>query len=148
MQLTIPRTSANELDCIFFTFSSLLSYVDINDMIAHKFDFSDEELLAYYISFLKSISLKLNERTIVFFFNPVCVRVYVFVCVPVCACMFLFIFVRLCARGMRVYVYVALSTRFLLFNIYIYIVYSLLISFEDGDGISAVYGGDKVFQAR
>jgi protein CLEC16A len=52
--------------------SLLLS--DINDMIAHRFDFSDEELLAYYISFLKTISLKLNERTVAFFFNPVSLK--------------------------------------------------------------------------
>jgi protein CLEC16A len=47
----------------------LLSNNYINDLIVHRFDFSDEELLAYYISFLKTLSLKLNERTIQFFFN-------------------------------------------------------------------------------
>ncbi len=39
----------------------ILSNNYINEMIVHRFDFSDEELLAYYISFLKTLSLKLNE---------------------------------------------------------------------------------------
>ena len=30
---------------------------------------SDEELLAYYTSFLKTVSMKLNERTVQFFFH-------------------------------------------------------------------------------
>jgi hypothetical protein len=30
---------------------------------------SDEELLAYYVSFLKTVSMKLNERTVQFFFH-------------------------------------------------------------------------------
>ena len=47
----------------------LLSNNYVNDLIVHRFDFSNEELLAYYISFLKTLSLKLNDRTIHFFFN-------------------------------------------------------------------------------
>eukprot|EP00824_Muranothrix_gubernata_P018003 TRINITY_DN36867_c0_g1_i1.p1 TRINITY_DN36867_c0_g1~~TRINITY_DN36867_c0_g1_i1.p1 ORF type:complete len:843 (+),score=178.10 TRINITY_DN36867_c0_g1_i1:123-2651(+) len=47
----------------------LLSNNHINDLIVHKFDFSDEEVLAYYISFLKTLSLKLNINTVQFFFN-------------------------------------------------------------------------------
>ncbi|RWS29542.1 protein CLEC16A-like protein [Leptotrombidium deliense] len=35
----------------------------------NHFDFSDEEVMAYYISFLKTLSLKLNAHTIHFFFN-------------------------------------------------------------------------------
>lgn len=35
----------------------------------HKFDLSDEEVMAYYISFLKTLSFKLNPHTIHFFFN-------------------------------------------------------------------------------
>lgn len=35
----------------------------------HKFDLSDEEVMAYYISFLKTMSFKLNPHTIHFFFN-------------------------------------------------------------------------------
>eukprot|EP01135_Chromosphaera_perkinsii_P005824 Nk52_evm13s367 gene=Nk52_evmTU13s367 len=47
----------------------LLSNNHINAIIVHKFDFSDEEVLAYYISFLKTLSLKLNPSTIHFFYN-------------------------------------------------------------------------------
>ncbi|EDO26306.1 predicted protein, partial [Nematostella vectensis] len=50
----------------------LLSNNHVNSIIIHKFDFSDEEVLAYYISFLKTLSLKLNTQTIHFFFNEVC----------------------------------------------------------------------------
>uniref|UniRef100_W5K4X3 C-type lectin domain containing 16A n=1 Tax=Astyanax mexicanus TaxID=7994 RepID=W5K4X3_ASTMX len=38
-------------------------------IIVHKFDFSDEEIMAYYISFLKTLSLKLNNHTVHFFYN-------------------------------------------------------------------------------
>uniref|UniRef100_A0AAX7U6B5 C-type lectin domain containing 16A n=1 Tax=Astatotilapia calliptera TaxID=8154 RepID=A0AAX7U6B5_ASTCA len=34
-----------------------------------EFDFSDEEIMAYYISFLKTLSLKLNNHTVHFFYN-------------------------------------------------------------------------------
>eukprot|EP01137_Pigoraptor_chileana_P000856 Opistho-2@37669 len=47
----------------------LLSNNHINEIIVHKFDFSDEEVLAYYISFIKTLSLRLNTHTIHFFFN-------------------------------------------------------------------------------
>jgi len=47
----------------------LLSNNHINDLIVHGFDFGDEELVAYYVSFLKTLSLKLNENTLHFFFN-------------------------------------------------------------------------------
>uniref|UniRef100_A0A4W3IGV2 C-type lectin domain containing 16A n=1 Tax=Callorhinchus milii TaxID=7868 RepID=A0A4W3IGV2_CALMI len=36
---------------------------------ASDFDFSDEEIMAYYISFLKTLSLKLNNHTVHFFYN-------------------------------------------------------------------------------
>ncbi|VEL31493.1 unnamed protein product [Protopolystoma xenopodis] len=47
----------------------LLSNNHTNTIIAHQFDFSDEEVMAYYISFLKALSLRLNSETIHFFFN-------------------------------------------------------------------------------
>lgn len=47
----------------------LLSNNHVNSIIMHKFDFSDEEVMAYYISFLKTLSFKLNPHTIHFFFN-------------------------------------------------------------------------------
>ncbi|CAG2208675.1 CLEC16A [Mytilus edulis] len=51
--------------CVYY----LLSNNHINSIIVHKFDFSDEEVMAYYISFLKTLSLKLNKHTIHFFYN-------------------------------------------------------------------------------
>ena len=47
----------------------LLSNNHVNSIIVHKFDFSDEEVMAYYVSFLKTLSFKLNAHTIHFFFN-------------------------------------------------------------------------------
>lgn len=47
----------------------MLSNNHVNSIIVHKFDFSDEEVMAYYISFLKTLSFKLNDHTIHFFFN-------------------------------------------------------------------------------
>lgn len=55
---------------ILFT-DYLLSNNHVNSIIVHKFDFSDEEVMAYYISFLKTLSLKLNNHTIHFFYNEV-----------------------------------------------------------------------------
>uniref|UniRef100_A0A8C9YUU0 C-type lectin domain containing 16A n=1 Tax=Sander lucioperca TaxID=283035 RepID=A0A8C9YUU0_SANLU len=53
-----------------FLFSDyLLSNNHVNSIIVHKFDFSDEEIMAYYISFLKTLSLKLNNHTVHFFYN-------------------------------------------------------------------------------
>ncbi len=49
----------------------LLSNNHVNSLIVLKLDFSDEEVLAYYISFLKTLSFKLNKHTIHFFFNEV-----------------------------------------------------------------------------
>uniref|UniRef100_A0A3Q2Q9A4 C-type lectin domain containing 16A n=1 Tax=Fundulus heteroclitus TaxID=8078 RepID=A0A3Q2Q9A4_FUNHE len=53
-----------------FSFTDyLLSNNHVNSIIVHKFDFSDEEIMAYYISFLKTLSLKLNNHTVHFFYN-------------------------------------------------------------------------------
>lgn len=69
----------HELTCfaLCFVFFSplppdyLLSNNYVNSIIVHKFDFSDEEIMAYYISFLKTLSLKLNNHTVHFFYNEV-----------------------------------------------------------------------------
>lgn len=50
---------------IFYLFSNN----HINDIVQLGFDFEDEEVLGYYISFLKTISLKLNASTVQFFFQ-------------------------------------------------------------------------------
>ena len=47
----------------------LFSNNHINRLIAYDFDFANEELLAFYISFLKTVSLRLNEGTVQFFFQ-------------------------------------------------------------------------------
>lgn len=54
-----------------FLLDYLLSNNHVNSIIVHKFDFSDEEIMAYYISFLKTLSLKLNNHTVHFFYNEV-----------------------------------------------------------------------------
>jgi len=43
----------------------------VNSIILHKFDFTDEEITAYYISFIKTLSFKLNTHSINFFYNEV-----------------------------------------------------------------------------
>lgn len=55
----------------FLVSDYLLSNNHVNSIIVHKFDFSDEEVMAYYISFLRTLSLKLNNHTIHFFYNEV-----------------------------------------------------------------------------
>ncbi|XP_013118308.1 protein CLEC16A homolog [Stomoxys calcitrans] len=54
----------NEM-CVYY----LLSNNHVNSIIVHKFDFSDEDVMGYYILFLKTLSLKLNSHTIHFFYN-------------------------------------------------------------------------------
>jgi len=46
-----------------------LSNNHVNRLIVHPFNFANEEVLGHYISFLKTLSLKLNSKTIQFFFN-------------------------------------------------------------------------------
>lgn len=50
---------------LYYLFSN--NYV--NQLISTQLDWSDEEILGYYISFLKSLALRLNGETIKFFFN-------------------------------------------------------------------------------
>ncbi|KAG2445623.1 hypothetical protein HXX76_000233 [Chlamydomonas incerta] len=47
----------------------LFSNNHINNIVEIRFDFDDEEVLGYYISFLKTISMKLNQSTVQFFFD-------------------------------------------------------------------------------
>ena len=74
----LKRGSTVKLNLLLnlFFLDYLLSNNHINSIIVLKLDFSDEEILAYYISFLKTLSFKLNKHTIHFFYNEVCV------CVP------------------------------------------------------------------
>jgi protein CLEC16A len=41
----------------------------MNQLIATQLDWTDEEILAYYITFLKSLALLLNAQTVKFFFQ-------------------------------------------------------------------------------
>jgi len=50
---------------LYYLFSN--NYV--NQLISTQFDWNDEEILGYYISFLKSLALRLNAETVKFFFN-------------------------------------------------------------------------------
>jgi hypothetical protein len=47
----------------------LLSNNNVNTVIQHNFYFANEDIMAYFISFLKTLSLKLNSKTVHFFFN-------------------------------------------------------------------------------
>lgn len=48
----------------------LLGNPFLNQLILYDFDFQkDDELVDYYVNFLKSLSIKLDSQTINFFFN-------------------------------------------------------------------------------
>jgi len=47
----------------------ILSNNRVNELIQHDFDFTDIDYISYYISFVKALSLKLNNDTVQFFFN-------------------------------------------------------------------------------
>ena len=49
----------------------MLSNNHVNSIITHPFDFDNEEILAFYVYFLKTLSFKLNAHTVHFFFNEV-----------------------------------------------------------------------------
>lgn len=63
--LSILVANVSSTEMIFY----ILSNNHINDLIVHPFDFSNEEILSHYISFLKTLSLRLDPQTIQFFFN-------------------------------------------------------------------------------
>ena len=70
-----PMNSSNHL---FFSLYFMINQIDfilsnnaINEFIMHKFDFNDEEIVDFYISFLKSLSLRLNTNPIQLFYNEV-----------------------------------------------------------------------------
>jgi len=63
--LSIMIQNITKQQSLYYLFSN--NY--INDLVVHEFDFTDNEILAYYVSFLKTISLKLDENVINFFFN-------------------------------------------------------------------------------
>ncbi|KNC83181.1 hypothetical protein SARC_04548 [Sphaeroforma arctica JP610] len=74
----VPYVKMQLLQCLNIIFenirneSSLYYFMSnnyINNVITHKYDFSNEEILAYYISFMKTLSFRLSPSTISFFYN-------------------------------------------------------------------------------
>jgi len=63
--LSIMIQNIRSEEALFYLFSNN----HINNLISYRFDFADEEILAFYISFLRTISMKLNLNTIQFFFQ-------------------------------------------------------------------------------
>lgn len=63
--LSIIIQNVRSETAVFFLFSNN----HINNIVDLDFDFEDDEVLGYYISFLKTISLKLNPGTVHFFIN-------------------------------------------------------------------------------
>lgn len=61
----VLQDNISNLSSVWF----LLSNNHINTIILHKFDFSDDEVLAYYISLLRTLSMRANKNTIMFFRN-------------------------------------------------------------------------------
>ena len=53
--------------CVVF----ILSNNHINSIITASLDFRDEDIVSQYISFMKMLSLTINEKTISFFHNEV-----------------------------------------------------------------------------
>uniref|UniRef100_I3KF95 C-type lectin domain containing 16A n=1 Tax=Oreochromis niloticus TaxID=8128 RepID=I3KF95_ORENI len=62
--LNILRQKSGRYVC-YYIFSTFVFF----SLPFFFFDFSDEEIMAYYISFLKTLSLKLNNHTVHFFYN-------------------------------------------------------------------------------
>ncbi len=54
---------------LIFALDYLLSQNHTNGIILHDFDFNDEEVIGYFIAFLKSLSFRVNEDTINFFYD-------------------------------------------------------------------------------
>jgi hypothetical protein len=63
--LSILTQNIQSEQAIYFLFSNN----HVNQIIMQDFNFKDDEVLGYYISFLKTISLKLNSGTVQFFFR-------------------------------------------------------------------------------
>jgi protein CLEC16A len=47
----------------------LLSHPVMQDLIMYNYDFTDEEIVDYYISLLKSLALRIDEANLQLFFN-------------------------------------------------------------------------------
>ena len=43
----------------------------MNSVITYNYNFENEELVAYYMSMLKSLAVRIEDKTIPFFYNEV-----------------------------------------------------------------------------
>lgn len=43
----------------------------MNSIISYVYNFENDEIVNYFISFLKSLTVRLNNETVKFFFNEV-----------------------------------------------------------------------------
>jgi len=59
----------------FFSNKVLLDYIlsnnAINEFITHTYDFDDDEIVAYYINFLKGLSLRIEATPLDIYYNQV-----------------------------------------------------------------------------
>jgi protein CLEC16A len=63
--LSILIQNIRSTTAIFYLFSNNV----VNEIVAMRFDFEDDEVLGYFINLLKTISLKFNASTVQFFFQ-------------------------------------------------------------------------------
>ena len=63
------------LNPISYLIDFILSNNHINTIITAPLDFQDEDIVSQYISFMKMLSLSVNENTIHFFFNNVLIEI-------------------------------------------------------------------------
>lgn len=63
--LSILIQNIRSTTAIFYLFSNNM----VNEIVAMRFDFEDDEVLGYFINLLKTISLKFNASTVQFFFH-------------------------------------------------------------------------------
>jgi len=63
--LSILIQNIRSTTAIFYLFSNN----HVNEIVALRFDFEDDEVLGYYINLLKTVSLKLNSSTVQFFYQ-------------------------------------------------------------------------------
>ena len=63
--LSILIQNIRSTTAIFYLFSNNV----VNEIVAMRFDFEDDEVLGYFINLLKTISLKFNSSTVQFFFQ-------------------------------------------------------------------------------
>ena len=49
----------------------ILSHATLNSFIEYEYDFSDEEIVDYYVNFLKSLALRMDSTNLKLYFNQV-----------------------------------------------------------------------------